>query len=186
MEKKATNKTNVKVFFVIAGILLIILAIVALLCLFMKGETKISGEWLGTESTESIACHITNKVYPFYTYDNSKSKETEVNIIFNNNKIQSMSLVNILYYDDEKTAIDSENLNHIAMNDSFGANGLKFDDLNLKFAKFDGGLQMNIYSDSVNGASAKYFLLDREYLDSDEPTIQKFFENNNFKCKNNK
>lgn len=186
MEKKATNKNNIRVFFVLAGILLIILAIVVLLYLLMKGETKTSGEWLGTESTESIVCNIVDKTYPFYTYDNSKSKETKVNIIFDNNKIQSISLTNILYYDDEKVAVDSENLNHIAMNDSFGINGLKFDDLNLKFAKFDGGLQMNIYSENIDGVSAKYFLLDREYLNSNESTIRKFFEGNNFKCENNK
>ena len=186
MEEKNTKKENKTNKLALIGIILIILAIFLLLGFFLSGETKVSGEWSGIEKSETIVCGISGKDYPFFTYNKAQDKTTKVNIIFDGDKITAISLTHILYYDNEKAIIDSENLNHVAMNENFGTDSLGFDALGLKFSKFDEGLQMSLYTREVNDRMLKYFMLDGTST-YDMAKLQQIYESQGFKCEiNNK
>ena len=186
MEEKTTKKKNKANKLALIGIILIILAIFLLLGFFLSGETKVSGEWSGIEKSETIVCSISEKDYPFFTYDKAQDKTIKVNAIFNKDKITAISLTHILYYDNEKAIIDSENLNHVAMNENFSTDSLGFDALGLKFSKFDGGLQMSLYTKEINDEMLKYFMLNGANT-YDMTEVQQIYESQGFKCEiNNK
>ena len=183
--KKETNTTD---WLLYGGILCIAIAVVLLLWFFLRGETKVAGEWEGVKKSETFVCNTTGLKYSFLSYDESQKKTTRINVVFNDNKLSAISLMHALYYNNEKLSIDSENLNHANMNKNFSEDGLGFDALGLKFSKFADGLQMSLYveDDEINDDMMKYFMLDgvtnNEY---DMDNMQRIYEEQGFECEIN-
>ncbi len=183
-------KKDVKIsdLLVRGGVLLILTAVILLICFFLYGETEITNERPEIEKTEAITCNISDTIYPFVSYDNAQSKTTRINVVFDDDKPSVISLVHTLYYNNEKSIIDSENLNHINLNKNFSKDNLGFDALGLKFSKFADGLQMSLYAegDELNNNSMKYFMLDNIADNSyNMESMQKFYEERGFECEVN-
>lgn len=184
MREKAENKRGITGYFVLAGIILIVAAVVALLLFFLHGETKVSGEWSGVEKAEALVCNSSEHNYPFLAYDNAQNGATRVNVIFDDGNVKTISLNLTLYYNSKKEIIDSENLNRVAMSEEFINDGLGFDALGLKFSEFDGGLQMSLFSNGIDGTTSKYFMLDG-IKDSSMAEMQRVYVGRGFECETN-
>lgn len=183
MEKRHLGRKTS--WFTAAGIILVLVAFVLILSFFMRGETKVDGNW-AVEQTSFLTCEIVGTGYPFFEYDNSYKKTIKINSTFNNDDIKTISLMYILEYNNEKNIIDSENLNHVAMNNNFAKDDLGFDALGLKFSKFSNGLQMSLFvnADQINNKTTKYFILDEVGFISPE-NMQKIYEIQGFICQRN-
>lgn len=155
-----------------AGLTLIAVAVVLLIWFFMKGQTVVSGEFPDTETTQSVTCEANGMIHPLFKFDESTSKKMTVKVIFDKDKLSTISLVNELFYSTVEAIVQSEAENHAAMNLSYQAAGLGADALGTKFSKLSASMKMSMYAtkDMVNSATERYLLLD-QIDDSKEYTV---------------
>lgn len=165
-----------------AGMTLIFIAIILILMFFMQGSTIVSGEFPDTKKIESLSCVAENIDYPTFTYDNSKRKTIKVNVTFNNDDLQSISLVHTLYYNNDKEVTDSEALNHAAVNiDSKAA-----DIFDAHYSKFSDAMTMTMYAErkNINNTNKKYAMLNLIYVDNlDKASVKWNYETLGFDCR---
>ena len=190
MEEKSKSKKNKQArMMYYAALVLIILAVVLGVIFWLKGETKIFGEFPNPESYSSITCKSVGFEYPFFTYFNARKNTLEVNIILADNKLEKISLSYMLNYDDENSIIKSETENHSIMNEHFDEDGLRPDAFGSTYAKLSDGLQYSIAVDAkeMNKGGAKYFLLEdaREASYSGEK-IKQIYKDKGMKCEQKK
>ena len=185
-----TNKTKKRIgseVFVAIGMFLVIVAVVLLLAFFLRGQTTVSGENPDVKSTISLNCVSDDYKYDFFPYDNSDNKNLKIDIIFENEKVSSASLVYMLYYQDVESITESDAENHASMNINFSKDGLEADALNANFSKLSDGLKMSLYAniEDINDVTSKYFLLD--YFDKGYTikNIQRIYESKGLICKSN-
>lgn len=185
-----TNKTKKRIgseVFVAAGMFLVIVAVVLLLAFFLRGQTTVSGENPDVKSTISLNCVSDDYRYDFSPYDNSDNKNLKIDIIFENEKVSSASLVYMLYYQNAENITESDAENHASMNINFSKDGLEADALNANFSKLSDGLKMSLYAniEDINDVTSKYFLLD--YFDKGYTikNIQRIYESKGLICKSN-
>lgn len=157
MEQKKKSKTN---WAVSIGITLILLAIVLIIWFFLQGETKTTGEYPGAITSSSVTCESSEATYPFFTLDESTSKNTSVTVLFSDDSMKSISLIETLYYPDLESSTKSEAHNHAAMNTSFGAAGLGVDAFAANYSTMKDKMVMTLYAEAAefNEVAAKYFL----------------------------
>lgn len=187
MEEKKTKKVRISTGgLMLIGLLLIVVSVVSLVWFLIQGQTTVTGGWPEVETTQSLVCENDNKTYPFFEYDESIKKNIKINAIFNDDKLSSIALRYILYYDTKTKITDSENINHTAMSQSFAESGLEFDALGSDYSKGSDLLQFGLYANAekINNISAKYFMLselDRagEYTQS---MVKRDYQNKGFKC----
>lgn len=166
---------------------LVIAFIVIFLIFLLRGETKVSGEYQEDIKDISLSCKKENLAYPFFSYDKSVKKETEINIIFGTNIFQSISLRHDLYYEDSTQINGSEAHNHAEMNAHFSRDNLDSEALNIKFARLSDKMSTSIYlpASKIDSVTAKYFLIDR-YNDYSIPTtldgLKQNYERKGFSC----
>ena len=176
------KKNNTNSWLVWAGEALIFIAIILILLFFMQGSTTISGEFPDLEKTESLSCTAENIDYPTFVYDNSKRKTTKIDAVFKDGKLQSISLVHTLYYDNNKEIIDSEALNHAAVNiDSKAA-----DIFDAHYSKFDDAMSMTMYTEyqNLNNSNKKYMMLNLVSInDLDFESVKQNYETQEFICR---
>lgn len=185
-----TNKTKKRIgseVFVAIGMFLVIVAVVLLLAFFLRGQTTVSGENPDVKSTISLNCVSDDYKYDFFPYDNSDNKNLKIDIIFENEKVSSASLVYMLYYQNAENITESDAENHASMNINFSKDGLEADALNANFSKLSDGLKMSLYAniEDINDVTSKYFLLD--YFDKGYTikNIQRIYESKGLICKSN-
>lgn len=166
----------------VIGIVLMSVAFILILSFFMQGETKTNGNWT-IEQTGFLSCEASGINYPFFRYDSSHRKSIKINSTSDDENIKTISLMYVLEYNNEKSIVDSENLNHIAMNENFAKDGLGFDALGLKFSKFSNGLQMSLFinANQIDDKTAKYFMLDK-MGDITSTKMQESYEAQGFIC----
>lgn len=158
MNKEDKNKNWIYLF---VGVICIVVVVVLVVLLFLQGDTKITGEGEVTMS-ESISCEAEDFWYPFFTYDNSNSKSIKINILFDDNeKMETISIVYRLGYDDEMLAKESKAINHAAMGKLFEADSIMVDSFESRYSDMGDAMQMDMYARAkeINGVTAKYFLL---------------------------
>lgn len=186
-DTKKTKKRIGSEVFVAAGMFLVIVAVVLLLAFFLRGQTTVSGENPDVKSTISLNCVSNDYKYDFFPYDNSDNKNLKIDIIFENEKVSSASLVYMLYYQDVESITESDAENHASMNINFSKDGLEADALNANFSKLSDGLKMSLYAniEDINDVTSKYFLLD--YFDNGYTikNIQRVYESKGLICKSN-
>ena len=177
---KKKSKTN---WFLTIGISLILTAVVLAICFFLQGETKVTGNWPEPETTESLTCGVEGLAYPLFKYDNSDKKTTKVTVIFSDDRLKTISLVQQQYYNSSSEIERSEAENHAAMNLRMQDEGLGADALEMHFARLADNLKMSLYADAakINGSTAKYFELEgvSKY---NKATIQAAYEQKGFGC----
>lgn len=111
----------------------------------------------------SLTCESDEYVYPFLVFNESVRSELRIIAVFGDNEFKTISLQQMLYYDDDESIKASEASNHAAMNISFGDNGLEADALGANFARIQGGMRFGLYEtrDKIDDEYMQYFLLDR-------------------------
>ncbi|MBR3248735.1 hypothetical protein IKF89_01760 [Candidatus Saccharibacteria bacterium] len=151
-----------KTWLVVAGMTLIIIAIVLIFYFWLRGETKVTGEWAGAQATKSLTCEGEGIEYPIFTYDNTVKKTTKINAVFTEtDNLDMISLRQAMYYNDSNAINASEVYNHAAMNLSFADSGMNPDALNASYAVLPDGMKMTLYASSsqLGSPAMKYFLL---------------------------
>ena len=176
------RKSINKYWYVLIGLLLIIAIITIPLILSMRGDTVTTGQW-SEETSESLSCKARNVDYKYFGDDKvTSSNNVQVNAIFNNDKIVSISLVRKMTYADAETASAKSDLHEFNVNKKFGEDGLGAYALNANFSKNESTAQMSLYATSseINGTTIKYFMLDN--LPKDIDGYKKGYSNRGFTC----
>ena len=155
------NKKTIKIVSIILTITAIIIAAMVILLYFLRGNTTTITNEVEPFSNDSLSCTSAQITYPFFKNNNAEAQTTRIDLIFANNKLSTIALSYILYYDNKNTVIASEAINHANMNHSFYDNHLGSDAFNAKYTKMSDSLRFNLYAhdSDINPASAKYFLI---------------------------
>lgn len=152
-----------KAWLVIAGTLLICVAVVCLLLFLMNGKTTITGENEGTKVQEKIVCTSNDTAYPLFSYDNSDQKSIEVTATFQDDELDSIALIYKLYYSDAEMIEKSESVNHGELNILSQDEGFGPDAFNATYGKLKDALQLSLFAkkDDLNNKAMKYFMLSK-------------------------
>ena len=142
------------------SIFFLIVAAVIIVVQFSQSQTK-----TGTNPEEltvsSLTCESDGLAYPFLTSDGSTHKSLKVVATFSGGLLRTISLQQMLYYNDAESIRRSETENHAAMNISFGENELDPDSLEANYATLSDGMRFGIYGvfSRMKLAEFQYFLL---------------------------
>ncbi|MDO4753334.1 MAG: hypothetical protein Q4A36_03875 [Candidatus Saccharibacteria bacterium] len=164
------NKKSInKYWFMLAGLLLLVVIIVVPIVLSMRGEVKTTGQW-SSETSESLTCKAKNINYEYFGDDAAtSSNNVQVNAIFNDGRISSIDLNRKMTYIDADTAKTWSDAHEFNVNKKFGEDGLKPYALNANFSVNGNTAQMNLYATNgeINNITIKYFMLDNMPKDID-------------------
>ncbi len=161
MNREKGIKSN-RFWVLVWGIFFAIIAFLIFVSLFSLRKEK-SGENLEAVHIKSLTCTADDFLYPFLVFDNTNKKDFKVVATFDGDKIKSVSLQQMLYYDDLDLTKQSEGENHAAMNLSFSENGLGADALEANYAKLRDGIKISFYGtyEKDGETGMKYFLLNK-------------------------
>lgn len=184
-EAKKKKAKQMKVVMWVAICIVIILGVI-LIIRALKGNVQTIGEYPGDVKSISVTCENTGDDYPIFRYDNSNGKETKVSAIYAGDKLETMSLVHALYYNNLNESIGSEGHNHAAMGIKMGEDGLNIDEFAATYSKSDTRMQMTLFARKadfvrVGSKAYKYFLLDNGIPESAEE-FREFFQKKGFSC----
>lgn len=176
-----TIKMRNKNYLLLCGVFLISFAIVAIFYLFSQNTVITVGEHYKTETSGFLSCIAENLQYPFFTYDNTDSKKTEIKIIFNEDNIESLSLIQTMYYATDREAVGSEAINHGSMNISFGSE-LGPDALSARYSVFEATMQMTLYipGKNLNDNTKRYFMINN--ISDNIVDLKNTYEEQSFSC----
>ena len=167
--KDSSFKNGKNTFITIFLIVLIVGVFICALFYFTKGKVTVSGSFQDDEQNSSLQCITNDLSYPFFRYDESIDKTTEVNAIFYSNKLGSISIIYTLYYDNIEQVDGSEAQNHASMGIYFAEDGLGADPFSAHYSKQQNKMSMTLYAKApeLNKISGKYFLI--KGIDIDSP-----------------
>ena len=182
-KSKKSNKSN-KNWWIIILAVGVILLIVFVFWLLVKGDVKTTGEYPDDVKDSSLTCTTTKVEYPFFTYDESSSKEATINMLFKNKELNSISFIYSLKYDNERAVTASEAHNHAAMNISFAKVGLEADALNANYTRTNNEMILTLHATmaDLNEDSGKFFLINDIPVDSSISRYARNYKNQGFKC----
>lgn len=185
MEEESPKKKKSSTWPILIVLLLIIATIIFLGWFFTRDKVTTTGTYSGKTSADSINCKNTGDGYPFFAYDNSYKKTTEVTVIFEDNTLSSISLIYTLYYSDASEVSRSESLNHAALNTSAGKINQGPEIFNAHYSTSSENLQLTLSASNkdITESNAKYLLLDESSIkEYNKETIQKNYQNKGFTC----
>lgn len=180
---KESSKKNIKVTPII--IIAVCVAIIIALFFMLKGSTTTSGKYPEDVVSTSLSCSKNDAFYPFFDYDNADSKEIKINATFNQDIIESISLIARLYYSSSDKIVSSEAVNHAAMNKSFGF-ALGPDALGASYAKLKDAFKMSLFAEKkdINADSARFLLISPDpELPQTMSDYRKNYEQQGYVCK---
>ena len=143
------------------SLILILLIILIVIIILLNGHTTITSTFVDHKKTETLVCEGNKVNYSNFAYSDTDDKLLKINAAFENDKLETISLIYKLKYQDEDTRYFSEARNHAEINESFYSDGMKTDDLNAKYSVSGNNLQFSIYAkgEDINVKSLKYFML---------------------------
>ena len=165
------------------GLTALIIAIVLTILSMLYGNTTIV-EGGDVKTTQSLTCESDQIVYPFFKNDKANGRLLKISVIMHDDKIDTISLVYKLYYDDNRMIDGFTTSLHSAITESFGADGLEADALGVTYSSFSDSIQMTLYTESksLDGITNKYFLLEDSYGNYDKDTILQVYKARKLKC----
>ena len=170
----------------LVSVILILVAIIAFLLLLLNGETIVTGEFDGNKIVETLICESDKVVYTFFPFDESDSKYLKINAVFEDEKLDTISLMYKLNYGDEESLSFSEARNRAEMNKKFNNDEMKPDSLSAKYGIMSDGMQFSIYAkgDEISGKTLKYFMLNNIYDINrlDKEKMAKYYNNAGLDC----
>ena len=155
------KKQNREWIYVLIGMICIIVTVVSIVLFLLQGTVKTVSR-SEIEVSESVVCEGEGLFYPLFRYDNSKGKSIKINVVFDEDRFETISLVYKLDYDNTEQSKQSSVENHAAMNKSFYEDSMEADSLDVRYSNLGDAMQMTLYAEAkqLNGVTAKYFLLD--------------------------
>ncbi|MBQ2695537.1 hypothetical protein IJG04_02790 [Candidatus Saccharibacteria bacterium] len=155
--KLKVNRILVLVWGLFFGLMAIILTISLL-----SQEKVTTGSNTDAVYVKSLTCSTSDYLYPFFTLDESNNKELKIITIFEKDKLKTISLQQILYYDNDESIIRGETENHVAVDLAFADDGLESGSFGMNFARLHDGFRFGLYGTSEQEQTLlkKYFLLD--------------------------
>jgi len=168
---------------IFATTLIAVTTVVIFLIFSMNGNVKKFGISLQDETDESISCTTKDINYPFFTYDNAISKNTEIKMVFNEDRLVSIYLVHEMFYADN-SASASEASNRASMNKSFGST-YGPDAFNANYHTSNTEMRMSLYANAkgLGEDAKKYFLASNTTNVRD--SLVKNYQNQGFICRTN-
>ena len=155
---------------------------------FMDGNIRIKNESLEIEKSKTLRCKAEGFWYPLFVYDNSNHKRINLNLVFNKNEINAISIVYTLEYNNKDKAINSEAENHANMNAHYSNDNLNPDAFSSLYTLIGNNLTFNIYAEKndISAVTYKYFLLD-DYSGalSDMDEINNYYTDKGLSCMTN-
>lgn len=147
--------------FFLSGIMLIVACVLVIL-FFLHGDTTVTKVENNIETMQSLVCEGHGIPYPFFLYDNAKDKSLKISAIFDDDKLNEISFVYRLSYDNSLQVKESEARNHAALGTSFGRDSLSVDALDVNFSILENVMQMSLYTEvgDMDVVKSKYFLLE--------------------------
>lgn len=160
MEENSSKKSSPNWLTIISPVLIFV-ALLAILLFFLNGETTMTGEFEGQKNPETLFCESNETAYSIFAFDESDSKSLKVNAVFEDEKLNSISLIYKLNYSDKDTLSFSEARNHAEVNEHFKADGMNPDSLSAKYGIMSDGMQFSIYAkdDDISNTTLKYFMI---------------------------
>ena len=161
----------------------VVIVAACIVCYFvirLNGSSTIVTGSPSFESSKSLVCTSNSFKYPFFEYDNASWQSTELNMIFANNKISSISLTHKMQYATEALASTSSSTNHASMNKSFARDNYRADALNANYNVNDNIMRMTIFTDILDNTNRKYFLIND--IISDFESYRKNYVDLGFNC----
>ena len=159
MDYRTMKKKNAIVFVAIA---LIVIVVVMIIIALTHGDMTVKNSGSITK-VKSLRCESEQVKYPFYN-DSADKRMMRINIVMSDNGINSVSLVYRLYYDNLGEEMISRYTTGLqsTISESFGADGLKTNALNVTYSTFSDSTQMTLYTEArdINNVTKKYFLLE--------------------------
>ena len=169
---------------VVAVVAVLFVVLVVLLLLFLlRGESVINNNSYSVETTQSITCEKKGTNYPFLI-NVIGDGSTKINAVFNNGKLDLISLVYRAPYGKNMGSEQSETESRIAMNESLRKDNMSVEDLGVVFSALDDVMQLSLQVDAndINGVTAKYFLLDGLNDTYSQDNVMKHYLNEGFSC----
>lgn len=185
MEKNPhKEKKNHSWIFVFIGVILILSAIALIILFLLNGSSKSIFGGSNVDVSDSLVCSSDEVSYPFFAYDNSKSKSMKINATFNDDKLDTIFLTYVLEYDDSEQADKSSTENHIALNKQFYDNSLNTDSFDAHFSAINNTMQMSLYAKAkeINDTSSKFFMLEDSNGSNKKELIVKSLNNHGLSC----
>lgn len=170
-----------KTWLIVAGIILIIVAIVALILFLLQGETTTSGNYPGSQTTNTLSCENNSLRYP--VFKDESVGNIKINMIFENGKASSITLISTNSYETAEQAKISSDAHHADMNIDFGSLGA--DALNARYMVDGTKTQMSLHATGkeLKGSTYKYFLI--KGTPTSPETYMKNYTDQHFSCTEN-
>lgn len=185
MQNKTHQRSNDhRWIYYLMGLLFIVVAVVLAILFSLNGKTTISDQGETVETMQSISCANKNVSYPFVGVNSSDNQSIKLDIILNNNKINTASLTYQLLTDSNSVEQTRTNIS-IAINKFFAKDSLEHNALNATFSSLPDSVQMTLYAKAkdITGITAKYFLLESANGKYDNDTVIKALEEKGLLCK---
>ena len=173
-----SNRFLVLIWSVFFGVISMGLAV----SIFSQRETK-SGSNEDEVHVKSITCQSDDFIYPFFKDDEIVDEEFKIIVIFDGEIPRTLSLQQVLYYNDIESIKRSEAENHAIMNNSFDNDGLGADAVNATYSLLSNGMRFGLYGvyEKMSEIEMKYFLLEGvEQYDSE--TLKSAYEKMGLRC----
>jgi flagellar basal body-associated protein FliL len=170
--------------FLLMGILCVVVALVLIIVYFMHGKITTTNNGGEIETTESITCTSDQIAYPYFKADESKKKDLKINAVFNNGKLDTITLTYQLDYDDEVQAEQASAEHHAELNKKFYEDSMNADALGTHFSVIKETMQLSLRAESkeITGVTSKYFLIDNTSGNHKKDSLVKIFSNKGLNC----
>lgn len=176
------NRRNGSGWLRVLGAILIVVAFILMVWFLVRGQTSVSISNPEDIAVQSLNCTLSGVKYPMATYDGSVDKKITINAVFENSKIDSISLVYLLNYDDPSLPKKSETVNHAKMNEAFSESGIRGDTLSANYSYDTEYFRLSLYArgGAYGYNTARFFMLDAALSSMDE--IKANYEKQGFSC----
>lgn len=176
---------NKKAWYIIIGILLILVLAISFIIFLLRGEEKKTGTNSSIVKSKVLSCENTELDYRFFE-KNPDRRKTVVSVIYDDDEFRSISLRYYMYFGNEDEVKKGESVNRYSISSEFGHNGLDANAFSLNFSIQEKQLIYSIYADgaSFKKGVGKYFLADDLSNRSSYDDFMVNYKNKNFKCVN--
>ena len=189
MEQESVKKKKKggKNTFILAGMGLIIVAVILIVVFLLNGSMTIDNAPGDATVTKSLSCESTQVPYPMIGHDDAEKRFLKINVIFKDQKVDKISLIYKMFYDDADKINASKSLNHADLNINFGSDSLSADSFGAVYSSLKDAMQISLHAEArdVNEVSAKYFLLDDAARLYDRDKLAKLYNSKGFDCTTN-
>lgn len=167
------------------GIFLIIVSIILIAVFLLKGQTTVTGQNGSTINSESLICESENQNYQFLSYDRTTRKTAKISALFNNNELNSISLLYTLYYSDLELVETSKTVNSAQLNVFYSKDGLPANSFFKSVSSSNITVTISLYADKTNfdNKTSKYFMADGLDKISNYEDFKKLYTERGFTCK---